>query len=70
MKLLARSCREVTRLVLQGQDRPLSLFERLLLRVHWRACDGCLRFNGQVQLMRQAVQRWRSYREDDSAPPG
>ena len=32
MKFLARNCREVTRLVLAGEDRRLSWFERLLVR--------------------------------------
>lgn len=62
MKLLM-NCREVSTLVLQGQDRRLSMPERLSLRLHWRMCRGCQRFANQARLMQQAMGRWRSYQE-------
>jgi hypothetical protein len=31
------TCREVTRLVLEGEARELSLAERTVLRLHWMA---------------------------------
>lgn len=61
---LMRNCREVTALVLQGQDRRLRPLERLTLRLHWLACDGCRRFRDQARLMDQAMGRWRQYRDD------
>ena len=61
---LRRNCREVTRIVLEGQDRELAFGERVILRLHWAACDGCTRFRGQVDLMRGALGRWRSQRDD------
>ena len=61
--MLIRSCREVTRLVLEGEDRRLSPGERFILRLHWATCDGCSRFRKQVVFMRGAMQRWRSYRD-------
>ena len=54
MSALRRTCREVTRLVLEGQDRRLSATERVALRLHWLACDGCSRFRRQVEVMRGA----------------
>lgn len=63
MKLLQRNCREVTRLVLAGEDRRLSWFERLVLRSHLKVCRACPRFVAQVALMRQGLSRWRAYRE-------
>jgi hypothetical protein len=60
------SCRESAHLLLQGEDRPLGLGERLLLRLHLTACDGCTRFVGQLRVMRGAVHRWRAYREGDA----
>lgn len=58
-----RSCRDVTRLVLEGEDRQLALGERLAVRVHMLACRACPRFEHQVRLMREATRRWR--RDDE-----
>lgn len=62
---IRRTCRDVTRLVLESQDRPLRPMESLSLRLHWLACGGCRRFRDQQQLMRVALDRWRSYRDGD-----
>lgn len=62
---LRRTCKEVTRLVLQSEDRPLGWLEQLSLRLHWRVCTNCSRFRTQAQLMRSAVGRWRSYRDGE-----
>ena len=59
-----RSCREVTRLVLESQDRELPLADKLALQIHWRICDGCTKFRSQAELMREAMKRWRSYRDE------
>ena len=37
---LKRSCREVTRLVLESEDRDLTTTETLALQMHWRICDA------------------------------
>lgn len=60
---IRRTCRDVTRLVLESQDRPLRPLESLSLRLHWLACGGCRRFRSQQQLMRVALDRWRGYRD-------
>ena len=62
---LKRSCREVTRIVLEGQDRALSTTERMALQMHWGICVTCRKFRDQADLMRQAMARWRGYRDDD-----
>jgi hypothetical protein len=59
-----RKCREISHLVLEGEDRPLKLSERLALRVHLMMCTNCTRFVQQVALMRQAMTRWRRYRDE------
>ena len=64
MKIL-QTCRDVTRLVLESQDRPLRLLETVSLRLHWMVCDGCRRFRSQQQLMRVALDRWRGYRDGE-----
>jgi len=66
---LKRSCRDVTRLVLEGEDRELTATERLALEMHWRICTACRKFREQARLMRGAMARWRGYRDGDE-PPG
>jgi predicted anti-sigma-YlaC factor YlaD len=63
MKFLQRNCREVTALVLAGEDRALGWLERWAVRAHLKACNACPRFYRQVGLMRQALPRWRAYRD-------
>jgi len=63
MKLM-RTCQDVTRLVLESQDRRLRPLEGLSLRMHWLACSGCRNFRDQSRLMRQALDRWRTYRDE------
>jgi predicted anti-sigma-YlaC factor YlaD len=67
MKFLDRNCRDVTRLVLAGEDRRLGWFERTLVRSHLRVCSACPVFSRQVALMREAMARWRAYAEEDAA---
>lgn len=62
---IRRTCRDVTRLVLESQDRPLRPMESLSLRLHWMMCNGCRRFRSQQQLMQVALDRWRSYRDGE-----
>jgi hypothetical protein len=66
---LKLSCRDVTRLVLQGEDRRLSFAERLGVRLHLLICQACPRFVRQVRFMRGAVGRWRRYAEGEAASP-
>jgi hypothetical protein len=63
MKFLQRNCREVTALVLAGEDRALGWLERWAVRAHLKVCGACPRFYRQVELMRQALPRWRAYRD-------
>lgn len=58
-------CGEVTRVVLEGQDRKLSVTERMALQMHWSICAACGRFREQADLMHQAMTRWRGYRDDN-----
>lgn len=51
------SCKEVTRLVSQGQDRQLAIGERVALRFHFAICEGCRNVNRQLRFLRLAVQR-------------
>jgi hypothetical protein len=53
------SCKEVSRLLSQGEERRLTLFERVKLRLHLRVCTACTRFARQLAFMRQALHRYR-----------
>lgn len=54
------NCREVTALVLAGEDRRLTLGERVGMRLHLLICKACPRFVQQVTLMRRALNRWKA----------
>lgn len=61
------TCREATRLVLEGEDRRLQRGERFMLRLHLLICKACPRFVRQVRFMRSAMGHWRRYANDE--PP-
>lgn len=63
------SCRDVTRLVSQGQDRALGLGERIALRTHFFICKGCRSFEDQLRFMRRAMQRLSESGEEDAGRP-
>ena len=61
---LRRTCKEVTALLIAGEDRELPLVERLALRVHLAMCQACPRFQNQLHVMRGAMGHWRRYSDD------
>jgi len=71
MSLFYRKCREVTRLVLERENRSLTLVERFAVRLHLGICLMCTRFSGQVRLMNRAMAQWKHYAEHDErdGPP-
>ena len=67
MKMLRRTCKEVTALLVAREDRALPLVERLALRFHLAACQACPRMERQLLTMRNAFSHWRHYLDEDSA---
>lgn len=59
------TCREITRIVIEGEERRLSLAERLTVRYHMLICAACPRFERQLALMRRASARWRQYSSEE-----
>ena len=57
MKATMLSCKEASRLVSQGLDRRLGLFERFRLRLHLAICDGCTNFKKQMDFLRKALSK-------------
>jgi len=51
------SCKEVTRLVSQRQDRALGFGERVALRAHFVLCAGCRNLERQIGFLRRAIAR-------------
>ena len=57
MKILP-SCREVSELLSQAQERPLMLREKFALYVHLPICNGCRNFREQLVFIRRAVREY------------
>ena len=53
------SCRKVSQLVSQMQDRELTAFERRRLTWHLAMCELCVAFEKQMRIMREAMRRYR-----------
>lgn len=54
---MMRTCKEVTRLVSQGEDRDLRFGERVALRLHFTICRGCRNMRDQMAFLRREAQR-------------
>ena len=55
---LIPSCREVSELLSQAQDRPLTWRERFAVHVHLPLCVACRNFRAQLGVLRAAMQRY------------
>lgn len=53
------NCKQTSELLSQGQDRSLSLAERLRLNLHLLMCTRCRTFTQQLAFMRAALRRYR-----------
>ena len=52
------SCKEVTHLLSEAQDRKITLSERVNLEMHLAMCKGCKNFKSQMNFLREACQRY------------
>jgi hypothetical protein len=69
MSLFNRNCRDVTRLILERENRRLGPVERIAVRLHLGICLMCTRFSAQVRLMDRAMAAWKTYSEQDPEAP-
>lgn len=53
------SCRQASRLISDGMDRPLSRSEQLRLSFHLLLCRNCRHFRQQMQQLRSGIRRAR-----------
>lgn len=51
------TCKQATKVMSKAQDRPLSLKERIKLRLHLMMCSGCAQFEKQLNFIRSACNR-------------
>jgi len=51
------SCREVTRLLSESQDRKLPADEELRLRAHLAICRGCRSVSERFEFLRRAMKK-------------
>jgi hypothetical protein len=49
------TCKDASRLISEGQERPLKLKERWSLGFHLWLCDNCRRFKRQLGFLRHAL---------------
>ena len=54
---LSPSCREAVRLQSSALDRPLTLRQRLGLRMHLVLCRWCRRYGEQIKFLRAAAHK-------------
>lgn len=52
------SCKEVTHLVSEAQDRPLTLSEKVQLEMHLAMCKGCRNFKEQILFLKAACKKY------------
>jgi len=56
--MMIPSCKRVSELLSQAQDRPLTLKEKFGLYLHLALCAGCRRVQRQFEFMREAMRRY------------
>lgn len=54
------SCERMARLSSEQHDRPLSLRERFMRRIHLRMCTWCRRYEDQIQFLRNQFKNYAS----------
>lgn len=59
------SCKEVTHLLSEAQDRKPTLAERVQLEMHLAMCRGCTNFKKQISFLREACKRYGTERQQD-----
>ncbi|WP_329604330.1 zf-HC2 domain-containing protein [Undibacterium griseum] len=52
------NCQNVTRLYSESQERPLTLQERMSVKMHVMMCSGCRNFGEQMHILRQAARTY------------
>jgi predicted anti-sigma-YlaC factor YlaD len=51
------TCKEVSVLLSQAEDREIGATERLRLEAHLKLCEGCRQFQSHLGFLRRAIRR-------------
>jgi hypothetical protein len=62
-------CKEVSRLISDGQDLNLPPGDRARMRLHFVICKTCRNVDEQMQFIRQAMKRLGQDGDDTPPPP-
>ena len=63
------TCKDASHLISEGQDRHLSLRERIGLRLHLWMCDSCRRFEQQIHYIHRTLrQGWSQGTRPEEKP--
>jgi hypothetical protein len=63
------TCKEASRLISEGQERPLKPRERWGLRFHLWICDNCRHFERHIRFLRKALRLMGEQLEAGSQGP-
>lgn len=58
------NCLEATRLISESQERPLSVPEKVTLKMHVMMCSGCKNFSLQVPFLGKAMRAYAQWEDD------
>ena len=58
-------CKEIVKIVSASLERPLTLRERFLMRLHLVACKPCVRYMEQSQFLSSAVTQMDDHLKDE-----
>ncbi|SDJ59609.1 zf-HC2 domain-containing protein [Microbulbifer yueqingensis] len=64
-----KSCREVTRLLSEAQERPLDFSERASLRFHLMMCGACRNFSSHMASLRKISRAYAAGKRDAVETP-
>ena len=60
------NCRQASRLISEAQERPLSLTEKISLKMHVLMCIGCKNFSLQVPFLSKAMRAYASGKDEEA----
>lgn len=60
------NCHDATRLMSESQERPLTLAERMTLKLHVSMCSGCRNFKDQMGTLRLMAHNYAKRGKDAS----
>ena len=63
------TCKDVSALISQSQDRKLSPLEQVRLQAHLVICEACRNFQRQMDFLRKAFHRHPARKDEEEDRP-